>query len=472
MSYKAKWKKSLPSIVRWISLLVLLLARPCTLLAQQQPDSSDAADSSDKDSSSSADSQTSAAGSQTSDSQPDPFAGQSTTTTLDTGQTIDHSDGNRISPLRWGHLSLLSADAFYDHDSNSSFAATNPPSSDALAARLLALYSIGSDRASLDIQYRPFVLVSASEQQADLLGSQVVLRTHRRLSSRWLATFFEIFSYAPDRGRFIDETITPNFSTGEVLTESFLANALNELRNDTTGSLAYRMSLRDAVVFHAQYEFVDQTNATRPKDSLLPTEFHITNTPGIGVSWTHVLSAYHNFGLSYNYGHQYVGGFQDHSQFHTWLITYNQWIQPTLRLHLEVGPSLQIHDDGRPNYTTVQGSAVLTKMFHESRLAAMYSRDYSYAGVVTDTYHDRFDAFYSRSFGPRWDLSGGGGYLDSHATLGPHVQSRNLWIRASHRLSLDWGLFLSFSNGATSGSEPYASRYLVIAGVHWAPASE
>src|SRR5579862_7747063 len=47
-----------------------------------------------------------------------PLDAQTTTSSLDTGQTIEQADSVRVSPLHWGHLMFMSADVFYGYDSN------------------------------------------------------------------------------------------------------------------------------------------------------------------------------------------------------------------------------------------------------------------------------------------------------------------------------------------------------------------
>lgn len=407
-----------------------------------------------------------------------PLNGQTTTSSLDTGQSIDQANSVRVSPLHWGHLSLLSADVFYGYDSNYKFSSFDPQSSDALAARLLAFYSIGTEHTSFDLQYRPSVLVSTTGSEADVIGSAIALHTFRRIGSRWMLGAVDRLSYAPDRDRFIDETISPNFSTGDIQQQSFLLNGFNEFREYANAILSYRLTFRDTISFHGQYEYADLTKAFEI-DEPRQNEFNTTNTLGGGASWTHALSTYHEIGATYNYDRVFVAGIPGSTEFNSFLFTYGQWFGPTLRLWAEAGPSIGIYGGKRPDYTTILGSISVTKMFHDARLAVLYSRDYNYVGLPTNNFHDRVDGFYSRNFGPRWELSGGGGYLRANPAsnsqivdlgLNPQIRGRNLWVRAMHNLNPRWGLYVSYANAAAG--QPTASRNFVTAGVHWAPETE
>lgn len=450
-SRPVRWQRA--ALICWLASIVLAFS--LNTAAQEQPSDSVGQDPTPAATEpNSADSQN--------QSLPDPGV----MSTLDTGQKASQGS-SRASPLQWGHLSLSSFDAFYDYDSNYRFAATNPQAADAMAARLLFLYSVGNAQEALNVQYKPFLFISQNDQEVDLTDVRVDAHKYRRLSTRWITGVNEVFAYSPDRGSFIDATIAPDFSTGAVTQDSFLANGFKELRNGATGFLGYRIALHDTVGFHAQYEFIDLINKFAPQNPVAD-EFRTQNTIGGGIGWAHEFSESRDFGVQYNYDRGYVGGFEGRSQFHSVMFTYGQRIQPTLLLRLSAGPSLEIYDNGRPNYRTVRASVEVLKTFHRSRLGGLYSRDYNYTGVISNGFHDRFDALYSRTFGPRWDLSGGGGYVINNSTFSPQVRGRDLWIRGSHRLSASWGLYASFGNSASSGGlRPYAPRSSVVAGVHW-----
>src|SRR5215831_16065764 len=87
------------------------------------------------------------------------------TNSLDTGQSVDGHD-RVLSPMRLSHFSLLSFSTFYIFDSNYALQPSNSAESNVYAARTLLLYSIGSERSGLDIQYQPYLFVFQGNQEA------------------------------------------------------------------------------------------------------------------------------------------------------------------------------------------------------------------------------------------------------------------------------------------------------------------
>jgi len=392
------------------------------------------------------------------------------TSTLETGQPM--GQGNRVVALRWGHLSNVSVESFYAYDSNFTFSASNPAPTDEFAARLIADYSLGNERTGLDIQYRPFIVYSQRERTYNFAASFVNFHITRRLGARWTFNFHDIFQYEPDVALFINPTITPSLSTGEITQAALLGNGSTLLRNNTSMILSYHLARHDTITFHGQYNFVDLTNNPNA-DRLSQTPFYRTeSTLGGGVGWSHSFGPDHEFGVTYNYDEQVIGNLVNAGQHHSVIANYRQKIRPTLLLQLSGGPSLQIRNNGLPDHTTYIASAELLKTFHESTLALLYSRNYDYTGVITDAYHDRYDALFARNFDRTWGFALGGSYLQTHSTgsfmVQQQIEGRTLWGRVSYYLNPQWTLFATMMNSAFAGGPtPYASRNFFMVGARW-----
>src|SRR5580704_4211942 len=153
-----------------ILLAVLLLLFVWTASAQQDSTPTNAPDSSANSSDS------------TQDAGQEPVPDHPETSTLLQGGVSADQSGNRIVALRWGHLSAISVESFYAYDTNYKFSATNQQPSSEFATRLIAEYSIGSEHGGLDLQYRPYFVISDNNIQANFLGSLLDAHAFRRLS--------------------------------------------------------------------------------------------------------------------------------------------------------------------------------------------------------------------------------------------------------------------------------------------------
>lgn len=431
-----------------VCLAALLLAFPC---AAQSQDNSTPQDNST-----------------TPQQQPDSFPNHPVTSTLDTGQTID-TDNKVISALRVGHWSLVDFDVFYAFDSNYTFSPTNPSVSNAMAVRALVLYSRQNGDSGIDFQYLPYLLASQQLQQRSIfLDQQLDLHIYRNLNAHWILNLDERLRYEPSSGTLFDPSIIPNYTTGDIFQTPFLATGQKSLQNQVTAALTDTLNARDTLTFHAQYEYANVTNAFGSPNPPAGQDFHTNNTIAGGVSWNHRWHETVLIGVSYTYGRQILGGPSEDQEYNTLLFTYNQRIRPTLVVRFSIGPSIQIHGNGAPSGKTLVGSADLVKTFRSSYLTLNYSRDYGFTGVISDSYHDRYDASYAQDIGRRLVVSAGIGYIQQAYVALPEIDGRDVWGRVDYDLTSRWGIFAQLMNSAAAGpAQPYAARNFLSAGVLW-----
>jgi hypothetical protein len=411
------------------------------------------------------------------DSQSNPNTDRPVTSSLDTGQSVDGHD-RALSPMRVGHFSLLSFSTSYIYDSNYSLDPKNPSGSNAYAARTLLLYSIGGDRSGLDIQYQPYLFVFQGDQQqvSANLDNRLGIHAFRNLNDRWVFDLDETFSYSPNTGNQIGPTATANFVTNSVNLIPYMGVGYQGLYNLLIASFTDHLSAQDRISFRADYNYADLSNPyTSSSGSSSPTSvqgFHTSSAIGGGIAWTHEWREDHDIGLTYNYNYQALFNANAKEQYHSFLVTYDQRIRPTLQMRLSAGPSFQIPGNGSRKTTTVVGNASLVKSFRRSSLLLSFVRDY-FAGVPTDGYSDRYDAYYSQNVGQRWILSAGGGYIRQNSTIAPRLSGRNVWGSVEYYLTSNWGVVLQLADVAQAGGlVPDASRYLISAGLRWSAIPE
>ena len=403
--------------------------------------------------------------SNSSDSTQEPVPDQPTTSTLETGQASDQ--GNRTVALRWGHLSALSVDTFYAYDSNYRNTPFNPQGESAVAARVVAEYSIGNERAGLDLQYRPDVLISQASQDYQFAACLVDLHFLRPIGQNWNFALRDGFLNEPDFALFNTPTVSLD-STGGFTQQAILPNGTTALRNILSAVLTYRLAQHDHLTFHGEDEYVElNAGPNSVKSSAL--FYGASNTVGGGVRWGHALGPSHEFSIGYSYNQQVFGGFGSHSQYHNILATYKQKLGRTILLQASGGYSLLLYGDGTGNQKTFIGSVELSKKFRQSSIALIYNRGYDYTGIITNGYHDRYDGFYNRVFQNKWGFEVGAAYVQTHSTkLFEQVEERIIFGRASYYLNRQWTLFASITNSAFAGpTQPYIGRNFITVGARW-----
>jgi hypothetical protein len=405
--------------------------------------------------------------------EPEPFPTHSVTSSLDTGSTID-TDNKIISALHVGHWSILDFDLFYAFDSNYLFQPSSPSVSNAAAARALILYSRQNGDSGIDFQYQPYLLASEEGQQRSVFLDQLLdLHVYHHLNAHWVVNVNELFRYEPDTGSLLDPTIIPNYTTGDIFQTPFFADGQQSIQNDLTASFVDTLTARDTLAFHAEYEYAYVTTAFNVPNPSLGQTFQTQNTIGGGVSWNHSWRSNQQFGINYTYARQILGSPNQEEQYQSILFSYRQKLRPTLILELGIGPSIQVHGNGSGSNETFIGNAALLQSFRRAYLTLSFSRDYGYTGVITDSYHDRYDASYSQSVGRRWILSAGIGYIQQHSLVVPQLNGRDYWGRVDYNITRRWGVFAQLMNSAAAGpQQPYASRNFLTAGLRWSSQRE
>src|SRR5579884_3735667 len=114
-------------------------------------------------------------------------------TSIETGQPL----WSAISPVRWGHLSLLSASASAVYDSNFQLAQQGSPaqSSEVGFLQFVAAFSIRKNRYSVDLQYMPSLWYTNSHLSKNWYGNDVSFHTGFALSPRDTLTITDTFHY-------------------------------------------------------------------------------------------------------------------------------------------------------------------------------------------------------------------------------------------------------------------------------------
>jgi hypothetical protein len=399
------------------------------------------------------------------DSPQEPGPDQPTTSTVEPGAAGGGS--SRIVALRWGHLSAFSVDTFYVYDTNYRNSAFNPQGESAFSARIIAFYSVGNDRLGLDVQYRPDMLVSQNNYDFEFGASLVNFHIHRPISQSWTFSLLDTFTYEPDFNFLNTPTISLT-STGAFNQQSLLLNGQTELRNVLSAGFTYRIAQHDHITFHAQDDYENLRNGPNSIESSA-LFYGSGNTAGGGVSYNHSIGPNHDVGVNYNYDREVFGGSSTQAQYHTIIVTYRQKIGRSILLQASGGPSFHVFSNGSATQKTFVGTADILKSFNQSSVALLYTRGYEFTGIITDSYHDRYDAFYSRIFQNIFGAEGGISYIQTHSTgLTQGIEGRIIFARLNYYLSHHWTLFATFQNSAFAGAtQPYIGRNFITLGARW-----
>jgi len=382
--------------------------------------------------------------------------------------------GRLSSLLTRGHLSLLSASTFYEYDSNLAFT-PQPQAVNAFGVQALVVYSFGTERTALDLQYRPSLFLSGNVTRFDWAANSFDLRLSHYLTPHWRLNLDDGFQYVPAQGRLLDPTIRPDLSTGNVSRDPFLTNGQASLNDAASVRLSYAAE-HDTFTFRGQYQYADSWSPSKLTKSAKPTTqsiFQQENVIGGGMTWFHEVREGQQFGVSYTYDRQILKGNLNRTQYHNVMINYSQRFGTSLSLLAAFGPSWQLSGGKTPTSKTYVGDVTLLKKFQTSTLALSYVRNYEYVGVISNGYNTRYDGYFTHTLARRWEASAGAGYAQQAFKKRSDFDGREEWARLNYLLGEKIGAFVSITNSAAQGAGlPYASRNLIVAGLHWGYQSE
>src|SRR5690242_6517264 len=129
-------------------------------------------------------------------------------TSLDTGQPLWSS----ISPLRWSHLSLLSASFVNIYDTNYNLGQQSSSSSNVQMFQATAAFSLHHNRSALDVQWQPSFWYANSTFNRNLTGNLLDLQTSYAFSAKTTLTANDRFSYIPGLSPLSQGGLSANYS--------------------------------------------------------------------------------------------------------------------------------------------------------------------------------------------------------------------------------------------------------------------
>ena len=410
-------------------------------------------------------------------------------TSIETGQPL----WSAISPLRWGHLSLLSASASAVYDSNYQLAQQGSPgqSSEIGFLQLVAAFSIRKSRYSVDLQYMPSLWYTNSHLSKNWYGNDVSFHTGFALSPRDTLTISDTFRYVPAGSPLSGAGFSANFTNFLLLENPFLAQGSKSLFNTLTADLEHVIDSRNRVNFTVTQGYYSLTAPPlTPKPNVIclpglpicfiqpgpPPKAALTqDRPDVNLSatWTHHFDSRNTLTVNYSYERDWLrGSFESDTQFQHIGVGYIRNLTPSVTASLEGGPTFTGTKPipGRVHHTVgLSGSASIFKTFHYGGgLVASVNRSYSFAGVFSDSAHTSFNVGYFQRLHNKWSFNVSASYLIQGFSNAPNTYGYTAAASTNYSLSRSWSLFSGLNYFHTTGSViGYAPRTSVDGGIRW-----
>jgi len=328
------------------------------------------------------------------------------------------------SALQWGWFSVRSA-TYQQYFSKVNFTSPGTPAqSENLNAAILSTAIVvdhpfrGSSR--FTFQYTPSLTISSGNVYPNALNQTAGLDMTFQLNPRWDLQITDRFSYYGPQRTFVGLPFDTNFVTGISAYQNILTGPGTVLFNIVDALFSYRWSERTTVTFGPSLGYYYETGTG-------PTGGNINSVSGGGtVTVSHLLSPTQTVAFSY-YG-KYAGfantsqiaGPQSNSYLQDALLTYSLQYKESWLISLGLGLVSTIGGDSG---TGLGVNGAISKSFHHSTLAAIFSRGHQFNGFVTGSLSNNVGVTHSIDWTPRLSTATGGFYTKSPGAYPSAVSS-------------------------------------------------
>jgi hypothetical protein len=383
-----------------------------------------------------------------------------------------------VSPLRWGHLSLLSFTALSAYDINHQLQDVQQSSlgSQFTLVQGLLIYSIQRTRWSLDFQYNPSLWFYNHSTHGDFAAHAVDFHIGHDLGRRWRLNLSDSYRYSPALANSLGPAFNVDFFTNTTSNNPFLATGRKFWTNNANLALDRVLNERSKLsfTFADSYTILSGGPTNQPGTTAFGTQDQL-HAYGPGVTWSRQLNSRNAISLRYNYRRQTYPGSTGSTDFQNAGIGYNRVLSPSLTAMLQIGPGWSSSAAGSTHSyhrITLQGSAGLFKQFTNGGVTLSFERNNDFSGVISNGYNNRYNLAVHRRFYTRWSAGLSASYIQQEY-MGRRTTTGELaFAQLGYQLNRSWSLFTSYryfnSDNASVNNRPLGPQQVVVAGVRWA----
>lgn len=378
-----------------------------------------------------------------------------------------------MSPLHWGHLSLLSFQGVEIYDTN------YQPQQQLVARQLTALqglfvYSIQKARSSLNLQYCPFVWFSQNQTYKDFTANALDLSTSHIFNRRWSLSASDNFQYSPNLANTLQSAFAADFVSSTSSQTAFLSAGRKALFNNANIGVTAQLSQTSHLTFDLSDEYVRLGSYVGSLNTTVPNLSETMNYYGGGVTWGQQLNPRTSVSLGYTYRRQSLSGFGADTSYNAVSAGFSRILKPGLTFSAEAGPGWSdsaslLNGTQKQRRTTVQGMAQLFKAFRNGGVALSFYRTSEFSGVISNSYSNRYDLSISRRLATRWNVAVSGSYIQQEYVGVQRSTGDLAWAELGYMLSRNWSAFTGYRYLDIARNQVWSGpQQLVTAGIRWA----
>jgi hypothetical protein len=379
-----------------------------------------------------------------------------------------------MSPLHWGHLSLLSFQAFgaYNQDNQQQISRLGNQFG---GLQGLVVYAIQKERSAVDLQYQPYVWFSQNRTYKDFTANSVDFTTSHIFNRRWSIAGNDRFQYSPNLANTLQSAFAADFVNNASSEAAFMSVGRKALFNSANVTVNTQLSANSRLSFSGIDDYVQLGSYVGSVNTTtLPLASERLNAYGGTAGWTRQWSARNTIMVSYNYRRQSLSGLGADTTFNAVDLGFTRVLMPSLTFSVQAGPGwsdsvLASDPTQKQRRTTVQGSASLFKSFHNGGVAISFARSSQFTGVISNSYNNRYNVAFNRRFFTRWNFEADGSYIQQEYAGLRSTTGELGWAELGCMLTRNWSAFSGYRYLRMKGTSNLPGEQEVIAvGIRWA----
>jgi hypothetical protein len=212
-----------------------------------------------------------------------------------------------------------------------------------------------------------------------------------------------------------------------------------------SATLTDRYNENSTLIFHANQDFTHLSSFVGSQSDSLPTQ--TATTVAAGFTWRNRVSTNDTLSTEYNYRHQTTSGTSVADvNSHAASVGWNHKFTRTVGASASIGPAWSTYSGREGSGTgrgrsTLHGSLSLSKEFYRGGVLLSFSRSDSFSGIISDSFHNRYDFTVHRELSAHFNCSATASYVQQQISNGRNTNGELATVEARYLLSPNWAFF-------------------------------
>jgi hypothetical protein len=388
-------------------------------------------------------------------------------TDLETGLPLHYF----LTPFHWARFSLLSVTSYEGYNSNPQVR-SGPVGAWITSVSTLALFSSQFAGWQLNAQYQPFIWFSSHRTLKDFAAASADIRTIHHVNETWHWTLADRLRYSPTHSTEQSTGFVSNPGGGFSIGNAFLSSGRNVFVNGLAGTLTARYNSNSILIFRANQDYTRLSRFSGTQSDSIPVQTAATFASGF--TWRERLSESDSITGEYTYRYQTTSGTSARNvDSHAASIGWSHKFTRSLGAAANAGPAWSFYAGNGTGpsreRTTVHGALTLSDEFRKGGVIFSFARSNSFIGILSDSFHNRYDMHVHREFSARFHVSATASYVQQQASSARNTKGELFTVESRYFFNRNLAAFSQVRYLNITGNQRIVRpEKSITIGIRWA----